>query len=135
MRPSHDIRLNGQVLVQSGLTTDPFGYRLNLLEAQSYVAPSGRSTIEGPEGPVNKRNIDRIIVSDSAYGGCARKFFIIDLRGEAPYVSERFGLNPAGKSCHTFKSAKWGKDVSTILLAGNLSYIYHTGGKVEGPSE
>jgi len=135
MRPSHDIRLNGQVIVQSGQHTDPYGYRLYLVEAESYAAPSGRSTIQGPNGLVSKRNIDRVVVSETAESGCARQFLIIDLRGEVPHISEPFGLNPTGKSCHSFKSAIWGKDESTIFLAGNLRYTYHTGAKVVAPSE
>jgi len=135
MRPSHDIRLNGEVLVQSGQHTDPYGYRLYLVEAESYAAPSGRSTIQSSNGPVNRRNIDRIVIGETADSGCARQFLVIDLRGATPYVTAPFGLNPTGKSCHTFQSAKWGKDESIIVLAGNLRYVYHTGGKVNEASE
>lgn len=133
MRPSYNIRLNGQVLVQPNRAKDPYGYQLSLVEAEAYAAPSGRSVIPSPNGPISKRNIDRVVIGEVADGGCARQFLIVDLRGPAPFVSERFGLNPDGKSCHSFKSAKWGSTESTIYLAGNLKYVYFTGGKVIGP--
>jgi hypothetical protein len=135
MRPSHNVRLNGHTLLTSGQNVDPYGYRLVLLEAESFVAPNGEAKVTEDGRQVEKRFVDRVVVAEAVDGTCARQFMIVDLRGIKPFVSERFGLNPKGTSCLKFKRAKWDAKESYIQLDGPLKYIYYTGGKVIGPIE
>lgn len=135
MRPSHDLRLKGTAVLKSGEIIDPYGYRLNLLEVESFPAPSGEVEVVEQGKAVTKRYVDRIVVAEAVDGSCARSFRIIDLRGAMPSISERFGLNPKGTSCLKFKRAKWGTKESYLYLEGSLKYIYYTGGKVIGPIE
>lgn len=135
MRPSHDVRLNGSTLLTSGQTVDPYGYRLILLEMEPSLAPSGSAQVIESGKSVVKRQIDRIVVADAIDGTCARSFRVLDFRSKRPFVSDRFGFNPEGKSCLKLTRVKWGPKESTIYLDGTLKYIYRIDGKVIGPVE
>lgn len=133
MRASHDLKLDGEVLLKSGQTADPYGHQLVLLKVEAFVAPTGEAKVIEGGKQIDKRFVDRVVVAEAVDGTCARSFIVIDLRGDKPSVSERFGLNPEGKSCLRFNRAKWGKKESYFYLDGPLKYVYYTGGKVIGP--
>lgn len=79
--------------------------------------------------------IKKILIAEAGIGTCLTQFIIVDLTTAKPFISEKFGYNPDGKSCLEFVKAKWGKKESYIYLKGPLKYIYYTGGKVVGPLE
>jgi hypothetical protein len=80
-------------------------------------------------------SIKRLVLAEGGDGTCFTQFTIIDFTTAKPFISDKFGYNPDGKSCLEFVRAKWGKKESYIYLKGPLKYVYYTGGKVIGPLE
>lgn len=136
MRPSHDIRLNGQTILRAGQIVDSYGYRLVWLEVKSVVAPSGAANMMDHGQEAAQRFSDRVIVAEAVDGTCLHRFVVLDFRGAKPFISQRFGPKTDGKGCLSFTRAKWGKKESYIYLAeGQLKYVYYTGGRILGPVE
>lgn len=79
--------------------------------------------------------IKRLVLAEGGNGTCLTQFTILDFTTAKPFISDKFGYNPDGKSCLEFVRAKWGKKESYIYLKGPLKYVYYTGGKVVGPLE
>jgi hypothetical protein len=127
-----EVKLDGQTLLMSANRTDFWGYPLYLM-ISDFATPYQESIKSKPTDKPLK--IDRVVVSEGRNGTCINQFVILDFTGSRPFVSERFGYNPEGKSCLKFVRAKWGKKLSYIYLYGSEKYIYYTGGRVIGPVE
>lgn len=126
------IYLNDKLLVSTKERTDGYGSSLNLMSGDnSYF--TGAEMEPRKKNSVGRQLTKRLVVLEGPDGNCIRHFLILDFSGDEPFVSERFGYNPKGISCWTFRGAKWGKKESYIYLSGPMKYIYHTGKSVFGP--
>jgi hypothetical protein len=132
---SHQVLLNGKILLAADHPNNPNGYRAEFFEVLTYVASMGKGKITEDGKEVTKRFVDRIIVAEGEDGNCFKHLYIVDLRGDKPYVTKPFYDNPEGKFCLEFKGAKWGKRESSISFENGMKYIYYTGGRVIGPIE
>ncbi|GAB4062485.1 hypothetical protein [Uliginosibacterium sediminicola] len=103
---------------------------ISLSEAAVDIVRSNGKVVRDERG---RARIKRLLLSES--GMCIHEYVIIDLTGKSPFVSNRFGHNPTGKSCFELISTKWGAKKSYITIFGPLKYMYTTGEDVIGPVE
>ncbi|GLI38326.1 hypothetical protein KI811_16720 [Geobacter hydrogenophilus] len=128
-----EAKLDGKSILSSINQKDGWGVSLVIMIPDSHANPYQRTTKTKP--PTRPLKIDRIVVAEGRSIDCVNQFIILDFTGEKPFVSERFGYNPEGKSCLHFVRAKWGKKESYIYLNGPDKFVYYTGGRVIGPLE
>lgn len=133
-KPGADARtitLNGKPLLAIKDEKDAQGSALALMTED--LTPGSTEYAAKVAGQAGKPTIRRMVVLLGPVANCVKQFIILDFTGKNAFVSERFGDNPGDTSCLAFRRAKWSKKESEITLAGPLTYVYYTGGKVIGP--
>ncbi|MEJ7806304.1 MAG: hypothetical protein WKG03_10345 [Telluria sp.] len=129
--PAKSITLNDKPLINVKDEKDAQGSSVSLMDED--MQPSAIEYEPKSAGQSGAKKIKRMVVLAGPDANCVKQFIILDFTGKQAFVSERFGYNPEDKSCMSFKRAKWGARESYITLAGPMTYVYYTGGKVIGP--
>lgn len=120
--------LDGKMLLQGNVEKDDWGGTVDYqIAGAQFDKTSPWVEVQGYGEKYQHQSVLRLVLvarsSDPVF------YRILDLTGEKPYVSEKFGK--IEHWTNEYKSAKWGKTQSLIKLVGGYEYTYTTGKGVE----